>query len=125
MDIEHLHAGLSTLPCPWRNLFFTVNLLERYPNNVLVRHIDILRTVLREVRKKGPPKIYFLPLGKKSFTQRYTSDGRLLDAWEMPAMETSLYRQHYKVAEWEWSRCGMALSWRGYSIYLPRPGTNS
>ncbi len=34
--------------------FFTVNLLQRYLNDLLVRHIDILRTVVRAVRKKCP-----------------------------------------------------------------------
>ncbi len=34
--------------------FFTVNLLARYPNDLLVRHIDILRSVVRDVRNKRP-----------------------------------------------------------------------
>jgi hypothetical protein len=32
--------------------FFTVNLLQRFPNDLLVRHIELPRTVVREVRKK-------------------------------------------------------------------------
>jgi hypothetical protein len=34
--------------------FFTVNLLQRYLNDLLVRNIDILRTVVRAVREKRP-----------------------------------------------------------------------
>ena len=34
--------------------FFTVNLLERYPNDLLVRHIELLRSVVRKVREKRP-----------------------------------------------------------------------
>ncbi|HJW29955.1 MAG TPA: hypothetical protein VJ508_12025 [Saprospiraceae bacterium] len=37
--------------------FFTVNLLERYPNDLLVRHIELLRAVVRAVRKKQPFQI--------------------------------------------------------------------
>jgi len=34
--------------------FFTVNLLERYPNDLLIRHVEILRTVVRETRRRWP-----------------------------------------------------------------------
>jgi putative transposase len=34
--------------------FFTVNLLERHPNDLLVRHIDLLRTAVRRVRHAHP-----------------------------------------------------------------------
>jgi len=37
---------------PGGTYFFTVNLLQRYPNDLLVRHIDILRTAVRSVRQK-------------------------------------------------------------------------
>ena len=30
---------------PGGTYFFTVNLLERYPNDLLIRHVEILRTV--------------------------------------------------------------------------------
>jgi putative transposase len=39
---------------PGGTYFFTVNLLERYPNDLLVRHIEILRTGVRKVRKTWP-----------------------------------------------------------------------
>ena len=32
--------------------FFTVNLLEKYPNDCLIRPIESLRTVVRENRKR-------------------------------------------------------------------------
>jgi hypothetical protein len=32
--------------------FFTVNLLGRYPNDKLVRHIDLLRAAIRQVRQR-------------------------------------------------------------------------
>ncbi len=32
--------------------FFTVNLLEGYPNDKLVRHIDLLRAAIRQVRQQ-------------------------------------------------------------------------
>jgi putative transposase len=34
--------------------FFTVNLLERYPNDLLVRHVDTLRSIVRKVRMNYP-----------------------------------------------------------------------
>ncbi len=34
--------------------FFTVNLLERYSNDLLIRHIDTLRLVVKETRKRWP-----------------------------------------------------------------------
>lgn len=34
--------------------FFTVNLLERFPNDILTRHVDLLRNVVRDVRQRWP-----------------------------------------------------------------------
>jgi len=34
--------------------FFTVNLLERHPDDLLVRHIDLLRAAVRRVRRTHP-----------------------------------------------------------------------
>jgi putative transposase len=39
---------------PGGTYFFTVNLLERYPNDLLVRHIDILRNAVRRVHRNNP-----------------------------------------------------------------------
>ena len=64
--------------------FFTVNLLQRYPNDLLVRHIELFRTVVREVRKKRHFHIdawvilpdhlhcvWTLPPGDDDFTNRW------------------------------------------------------
>ena len=64
--------------------FFTVNLLQRYPNDLLVRYIELLRTVVREVRKNRPFHIdawvilpdhlhcvWTLPPGDDDFTNRW------------------------------------------------------
>ncbi len=64
--------------------FFTVNLLQRYPNDLLVRHIELLRTVVWEVRKNRPFHIdarailpdhlhyvWTLPPGDDDFTNRW------------------------------------------------------
>jgi putative transposase len=34
--------------------FFTLNLLQRYPNDVLIRPIELLRTGVRDVRARWP-----------------------------------------------------------------------
>ena len=34
--------------------FFTVNLLERYPNDLLIRHISLLRESVKHVKEKYP-----------------------------------------------------------------------
>ena len=39
---------------PGGTFFFTVNLLERTPNDLLVRHIDVLRRAVRETRHRQP-----------------------------------------------------------------------
>jgi putative transposase len=64
--------------------FFTVNLLERYPNDLLVRHIELLRSVVRQVRERWPFHIdawvvlpdhlhclWTLPPGDHDFTNRW------------------------------------------------------
>jgi putative transposase len=41
----------------WRmggTYFFTVNLLERHKNDLLIRHIDLLRRVVADVRERHP-----------------------------------------------------------------------
>jgi putative transposase len=39
---------------PGGHIFFTVNLSERHSNDLLVRHIDTLRTIVQETRKRWP-----------------------------------------------------------------------
>jgi len=69
---------------PGGSYFFTVNLLERYPNDLLTRHVDALRTVVREVRRRYPFHIdawvvlpdhvhcvWTLPTGDADYTLRW------------------------------------------------------
>jgi putative transposase len=39
---------------PGGTYFFTVNLLHRQGNDVLIRHIEVLRTVVKSVRQRHP-----------------------------------------------------------------------
>ena len=39
---------------PGGTYFFTVNLLQRHPNDLLIRHIDVLRQAVKETRKRWP-----------------------------------------------------------------------
>ena len=80
--------------------FFTVNLLERFPNDTLIRHVNLLRTVVRDVRHRWPfvidgwvvlPDhlhcIWTLPPGDFDFTNRW----RLIKAGfarQLPKTET-------------------------------------
>jgi putative transposase len=43
---------------PGGTYFFTVNLLQRQGNNLLVRHIDVLRKVVASVRQRHPFRIH-------------------------------------------------------------------
>lgn len=69
---------------PGGTYFFTVNLLQRYPNDLLVSHIDILRSEVRAVREKRlfaidawvvlPDHlhcVWTLPEGDDDFTNRW------------------------------------------------------
>jgi putative transposase len=38
--------------------FFTVNLLQRHGNDLLVRHIDLLRSIVRSVKSRHPFQIH-------------------------------------------------------------------
>jgi putative transposase len=64
--------------------FFTVNLLERHPNDLLVRHVDFLRKAVREIKGRWPFHIdgwvvlpdhlhciWTLPPGDDDFTTRW------------------------------------------------------
>ena len=39
---------------PGGTYFYTVNLLKRYPNDLLLRRIDVSRAVVRTVRERHP-----------------------------------------------------------------------
>ncbi len=64
--------------------FFTVNLATRYPNDLLVKHVDVLRDAVRRVRDKRPfhinawvvlpdhmHTIWTLPPGDDDFSNRW------------------------------------------------------
>ena len=44
--------------CPGGTYFFTVNLLERGKNDLLVRHIDLLKDRIRSVKQRYPFEIH-------------------------------------------------------------------
>lgn len=50
----NLDAGLSTLSGGGGEVFFYGHKLERYPNDLLVREIELLRSVVRKVRETRP-----------------------------------------------------------------------
>jgi putative transposase len=69
---------------PGGTCFFTVNLLQRRPNDLLVRHVDLLRSVVRDVQRRWPFHIdgwvvlpdhlhciWTLPAGDTDFTNRW------------------------------------------------------
>ncbi len=43
---------------PGGTYFFTVNLLQRHSNDLLIRHINLLREVIRDVRRRHPFEIH-------------------------------------------------------------------
>jgi putative transposase len=49
-----LNAGLSTISRGGWDVFFTANLLERYPNDLLVQQVGLLRTAVRAVEGRWP-----------------------------------------------------------------------
>ena len=69
---------------PGGTWFFTVNLLQRHDNNLLIREINLLRDVVRKVRKRHPFQIdawvvlpehlhcvWTLPPGDSDFSMRW------------------------------------------------------
>ena len=44
--------------CPGGTYFFTVNLLQRHNNNLLVEQIDVLRKNIQQVKINHPFKIH-------------------------------------------------------------------
>jgi putative transposase len=87
------------LRIPGGTYFFTVNLLERYPNDLLVRHIATLRDAVRRVRRHYPfhidawvvlpdhlHTVWTLPEGDDDFANRWRTIkqhfSRTLDAVE-------------------------------------------
>jgi hypothetical protein len=52
--LEIIDAGLSTLSFTGRNVFFHGKSAATLSQRLLIRHIDILRSVVRVVREKRP-----------------------------------------------------------------------
>lgn len=96
--------------------FFTVNLLQRRGNDLLVRHIDTLREAIRHVRRLHPfgidawvvlPEhmhcVWTLPPGDANFPLRW----RLLKTFFCRALPADEYRSTYRVLRGErgiWQR---------------------
>ncbi len=96
--------------------FFTVNLLERFPNDTLVRHVDLLRGVVRDVRRRWPFRIdgwvvlpdhlhciWTLPAGDADFTTRW----RLIKAGFAKHLPKTEHRSRVRVSRCErgiWQR---------------------
>lgn len=98
--------------------FFPVNLLERYPNDLLVRHIELLRTVARKVRGNRPFHIdawvilpdhlhcvWSLPPGDDDFTNRW----RLIKQGFSKALPMTERRSSVRIARGESQGQGLAL----------------
>ena len=107
---------------PGGTWFFTVNLLERHGNDLLVREIDRLRTVVRRVRELHPftidawvvlPEhmhcIWTLPAGESDFSMRWRLIKALFSrslpkierrsAVRIAADERGIWQRHY------WEHC--------------------
>ena len=107
---------------PGGTWFFTVNLLERHGNDLLVREIDRLRTVVRRVRELHPftidawvvlPEhmhcIWTLPAGESDFSMRWRLIKALFSrslpkierrsAVRIAAGERGIWQRHY------WEHC--------------------
>lgn len=96
--------------------FFTVNLLEQYPNDLLIRHIDALRDAVSHVRRQRPFDIHgwvvlpdhihciwSLPAGDLNFETRW----RLIKTLFVKALPTLERRSIVRVRRGErgiWQR---------------------
>jgi putative transposase len=96
--------------------FFTVNLLERYPNDLLVHHVDSLREAVRKVRQDLPfhidawavlsdhlHAVWTLPAGDDDFTLRW----RLIKQRFSRSLPTTERRSSVRLARGErgiWQR---------------------
>jgi len=90
---------------PGGTYFFTVNLLERYPNDLLVRHVDALRDAVRRVRRRYPfhidawvllpdhlHTVWTLPPGDDDYASRW----RTVKQHFSRALERSEYRSEVR-----------------------------
>ena len=109
---------------PGRTYFFTVNLLQRHDNNLLIRELNLLRDTVRRVRKRHPFQIdawvvlpdhlhcvWTLPSNDSNFSMRWrlikSGFSRALPKTERrseireSAGERGIWQRHY----WEHSIC--------------------
>ena len=97
--------------------FFTINLLERHRNPLLVQHIDVLRNVIRRVRMKYPfyidawvvlPDhmhcIWTLPIGDIDYSTRIRLI-KTLFVNEMPKLEQLSKVRQQRGEHGIWQRC--------------------
>jgi putative transposase len=96
--------------------FFTINLLERYPNDLLIGQIDLLRTVVRHVRAKWTfhidawgvlpdhlHAVWMRPPGDDDFTNRW----RLIKQGFCKGLPPTEWRSKARIARGErgiWQR---------------------
>jgi putative transposase len=98
---------------PGGTYFFTVNLLERHSNDLLIRHIDALRHVVRETRKRWPfhidawvvlPEhlhcVWTLPVGDDDNANRW----RVIKQGFSKALPMTERRSAVRVARGIWQR---------------------
>jgi putative transposase len=101
---------------PGGSYFFTVNLLERYPNDLLTRHVEPLREAVRLVSAQYPFRIdawvvlpdhmhcvWVLPSGDHDFTLRW----RLIKAAFSKQLPSTERRSNVRMARGErgiWQR---------------------
>jgi putative transposase len=77
---------------PGGTYFFTVNLLQRQGNNLLTRHIDLLRDVVKSVRHRHPFKIHgwvVLPEHLHCVIELPPGDADYATRWRLIKMEFS------------------------------------
>lgn len=74
---------------PGGTYFFTVNLLERQNNDLLIRHIDVLRNNVRTVKESHPFKIHawvVLPEHLHCIIELPTGDSDFATRWRLIKM---------------------------------------
>ena len=104
---------------PWASWFFTVDLLERRGNDLLVRHIDLFRASVRRVHRLHPftidawvvlPEhmhcVWTLPPGDADYALRW----RLIKTFFSRALPTSEHRSAVRLQRGE---RGVCRYWEG------------
>ena len=102
--------------CPGGTYFFTVNLRARKNNNLLVRHVDLLRECVRDVKFRFPFEIHAwvvlpdhlhcvieLPVGDADFATRW----RLIKSNFSKGLPNTEYKSAVRIARGErgiWQR---------------------